>query len=119
MTSAISGITSALSGMSGLTGMSGLSSLGGVADPAGAAATAGTTSASGSDFASILTNQVDQLQGMQSKTDALATQAATGDLSDVTDYMVASNEAQLATDTVVTLKNQAVSAFTEIMRMSV
>jgi flagellar hook-basal body complex protein FliE len=33
--------------------------------------------------------------------------------------MVASNEAQLATETVVALKNQAVSAFNEIMRMPV
>ena len=51
--------------------------------------------------------------------DSLATQAATGDLTDVSDYMIASNEASLATETVVALKNQAVSAFNEIMRMQV
>jgi flagellar hook-basal body complex protein FliE len=56
---------------------------------------------------------------VQSNADALAAQAATGDLQDAHDYMIASTEATLATDTVVTLKNQAVSAFTEIMRMPV
>ncbi|WP_138760343.1 flagellar hook-basal body complex protein FliE [Modestobacter altitudinis] len=110
MTSPIAGITSAMSGVSGLSALSGI---------AGTAATPGTTSTSGADFASILAGSVDQLQGMHSTTDALATQAATGDLNDVTDYMIASNEAKLATDTVVTLKNQAVSAFTEIMRMNI
>jgi flagellar hook-basal body complex protein FliE len=33
--------------------------------------------------------------------------------------MIASNEAKLATETVVSLKNSAVAAFTEIMRMPV
>jgi flagellar hook-basal body complex protein FliE len=113
MTSPISGITSAMAGIPGIGALSG------VGDVAGTAATTGTASTSGADFASILASSVDQLQGMHSTTDALATQAATGDLNDVTDYMIASNEAKLATDTVVTLKNQAVSAFTEIMRMNV
>jgi flagellar hook-basal body complex protein FliE len=110
MTSPISGISSALSAISGITAAGGT---------AAATATTPTTSTSGTDFASILASSVDQLQGLHSTADGLATQAATGDLNDVADYMVASNEAKLATDTVVTLKNQAVSAFTEIMRMSV
>jgi flagellar hook-basal body complex protein FliE len=46
-------------------------------------------------------------------------QASTGNLQDAHDFMIASTEARLATDTVVTLKNSAVSAFTEIMRMPV
>jgi len=110
MTSPISGVSSALSAISGITATGGTTA---------ATETTGTTATSGGDFASILASSVDQLQGLHSTTDSLATQAATGDLSDVTDYMVASNEAKLATDTVVTLKNQAVSAFTEIMRMNI
>ena len=51
--------------------------------------------------------------------DGLATQAATGDLKDVHDYMIASTEAALATEMVVTIKNKAVEAFNEIMRMPV
>jgi flagellar hook-basal body complex protein FliE len=96
--------------------------LGGVTDTAGTSATSGvggTSSSSGGDFASMLADSLDQLQATQSNADSLATQAATGNLKDVSDYMIASNEASLATETVVTLKNQAVSAFNEIMRMPV
>jgi flagellar hook-basal body complex protein FliE len=49
----------------------------------------------------------------------MATRAATGDLKDVHDYMVASAEASLTTEMVVAIKNQAVGAFNEIMRMQV
>ena len=52
-------------------------------------------------------------------TDVAGAAGATGDLKDVHDYMIAANEASLATQMVVTLKNQAVSAFNEIMRMPV
>jgi flagellar hook-basal body complex protein FliE len=98
--------------------VSGLSGVGGTSGVAGTAGVGGTSS-SGSDFAASLSSALDQLQSTQSNADALAQQAATGNLQDVSDYMIASNEASLATDTVVTLKNQAVSAFNEIMRMQV
>ena len=111
MTSPISGISiPSFPGVGGLTG---------AADASAATGTTGIGSSSGSDFASILAGSLDQLQSTQSTADNLATQAATGNLRDVADYMIASNEASLATDTVVTLKNQAVSAFNEIMRMPV
>jgi flagellar hook-basal body complex protein FliE len=96
--------------------------IGGVAGVASTAATSGTQAApssSGSDFAAVLASSLDQLQGAQSSADALATQAATGSLKDVHDYMIASNEASLATEMVVTIKNKAVEAFNEIMRMPV
>jgi flagellar hook-basal body complex protein FliE len=73
----------------------------------------------GDAFSSILASSFDQLASTQAKSDGLAAQAATGDLKDVHDYMIASNEASLATEMVVTIKNQAVAAFTEIMRMQV
>jgi flagellar hook-basal body complex protein FliE len=83
----------------------------------------GTTTATqgtgGADFASVLASSMDSLQSTQSKADGLAVQAATGDLKDVHDYMIASNEASLATEMVVTIKNKAVEAFNEIMRMPV
>ena len=82
----------------------------------GAAAAQGT---GGADFASVLASTVDGLQASQATADSLAAQAATGDLKDVHDYMIASNEAKLATEMVVTIKNKAVEAFTEIMRMPI
>src|SRR4051812_34936043 len=95
------------------------SSVGATTDVAGAAAATGTTSSSGADFASVLASSFDELQATQKTADSLATQAATGDLKDVHDYMIASNEASLATEMVVTIKNKAVEAFNEIMRMPV
>ncbi|MGY1639875.1 flagellar hook-basal body complex protein FliE [Geodermatophilus sp. SYSU D00703] len=86
---------------------------------AAAEPTAGTSAISGAGFADVLTSALDQVRSAQSASDALATQAATGDLRDVHDYMIAANEAKLATDMVVTIKNKAVEAFTEIMRMPV
>ena len=73
----------------------------------------------GDGFAATLAAVFDQLQGAQAKTSELATQAATGDLRDVHDYMIASAESGLATEMVVTVKNKAVEAFNEIMRMPV
>jgi flagellar hook-basal body complex protein FliE len=79
-----------------------------------------TQAAQGSDgFAAVLAASFDQLQGAQKTADGLAAQAATGDLKDVHDYMIASTEASLATEMVVTIKNKAVEAFNEIMRMPV
>lgn len=83
------------------------------------AAVPAPTNADGSTFADVLTRSIGQLQGLQSTSDTLATQAATGDLQDVHDYMIAASEARLATDAVVTIKNKAVDAFNEIMRMPV
>jgi flagellar hook-basal body complex protein FliE len=115
VTSPISGLSfPSLPGVGDVTGATGTSA----ASAASAAGGVGASS-SGGDFASVLANSLEQLQATQSNADQLATQAATGNLQDVADYMIASNEASLATDTVVTLKNQAVSAFNEIMRMPV
>jgi flagellar hook-basal body complex protein FliE len=119
MTSPISGISIPSVALTGVGGAAGLTSTAGVVGTPGTGAAAGPQSGSGSDFASVLANSLDQLQSTQSTADTLANQAATGTLRDVSDYMIASNEASLATQTVVTLKNQAVSAFNEIMRMPV
>jgi flagellar hook-basal body complex protein FliE len=119
VTAPISGISGLTSALSALGGTSGATATSGTSAPAGAADVTGTQASSGGDFASVLSSSLDQLQATQSNADALATQAATGDLTDVSDYMIASNEASLATQTVVALKNQAVSAFNEIMRMQV
>ena len=113
MTSPISGISFGMptAGIAGITDVAGV---------AGAAAASATPSVSGDGgFAAVLAGTVDNLNAVQGNADSLALQAATGDLKDAHDYMIASTEARLATDTVVTLKNSAVAAFTEIMRMPI
>jgi flagellar hook-basal body complex protein FliE len=83
--------------------------------PAAPAASAGA--ASGAGFAGELSRGLDWLQQTQSTADNLAVKAATGDLADVHDYMIASAQASLATELTVAVRNKAVDAFNEIMRM--
>ncbi|MGY1849786.1 flagellar hook-basal body complex protein FliE [Blastococcus sp. SYSU DS1021] len=85
-----------------------------------AGSTRGTPAAEGADgFAAVLASTFDKLQATQSVTAELGVQAATGDLKDVHDYMIASAESGVATEMVVAIKNQAVAAFNEIMRMQI
>jgi flagellar hook-basal body complex protein FliE len=70
-------------------------------------------------FANMVTQGIENLQGLHETTDALAVQAATGDLKDIHDYMIASAQSGLATEMTVAVRNKAVEAFTEIMRMQV
>ncbi len=86
----------------------------------GATAATSTTATAGAarpDFGNLVAQGLEKLQNAQSTSDSLAVQATTGDLQDIHDYMIASNEATLATQLTVAVRNKAVEAFTEIMRM--
>jgi flagellar hook-basal body complex protein FliE len=85
----------------------------GMGDLAGAAAVQGPNEA----FAAKLGGALENLQATQSKADDLAVQAATGTLQDVHDYTIAATEASLATQLTVAVRNKAVEAFNDIMRM--
>jgi flagellar hook-basal body complex protein FliE len=78
-----------------------------------------TTVGGGDSFSSTLANQLDKLSAAQGKADSLAVQAATGDLASIQDYTIASTEAQLMTQLTVAVRNKAVEAFNDIMRMQV
>jgi flagellar hook-basal body complex protein FliE len=94
---------------------------------AGSAGTATGTVAAGAagaasgtqSFGQTLVKALDGLQGTQTKADGLAVQAATGDLTNVHDYMIAATEASLATELTVAVRNKAVEAFNQIMNMGV
>jgi len=68
-------------------------------------------------FASVLADSIQQVQDAQTKSDSLAVKAATGDLQDVHDYTIAASEASLETQLTVALRDKAVDAFNEILRM--
>jgi flagellar hook-basal body complex protein FliE len=80
------------------------------------AATTAADPASGAGFASVL-GSIDQLQGLQSTSNELAVRAVTGDLDDVHDYTIAAAEASTAIELTAAVRNKAVEAFSEIMRM--
>jgi flagellar hook-basal body complex protein FliE len=105
-----------IGGVSGVSPTSYLSELSELSGLSGAGATTGTTGAGDGGFASAL-SAVDHVTALQSKSNALAVQAVTGDLDDVHDYTVASSEAKLALELTAAVRNKAVDAFTEIMRM--
>lgn len=90
-----------------------------VAPTTPAAGTTGTTPTGGADFAKVLEGGLDHLNAVQSKADDLALQAATGTLQNPHDYLIASTQASLATDLTVAVRNKALEAFQEIMRMPV
>jgi len=71
----------------------------------------------GAEFGNALTHGIDALQQTQATADNLATQAATGSLADITSYMIASNEAAIATQLTTAVRDKAVAAFTSIMNM--
>jgi flagellar hook-basal body complex protein FliE len=100
----------------GVAGISGLPSLPSLAQitPAKQAEPDAATS-----FAGMITNGLENLQKTQGTADSLAQQAATGDLGDLHDYMIASTQASLATELTVAVRNRAVESFQEIMRMQI
>jgi flagellar hook-basal body complex protein FliE len=94
-------------------------------DPAAAVAANSMGSASemaaaatrGSDFASMIGQGLQKVEGLDLTASTKAVQAATGDLTDVHDYVIAAQEAQVATELTTTLRNKALESFNEIMRM--
>ncbi|MCM0622568.1 flagellar hook-basal body complex protein FliE [Nocardioides bruguierae] len=128
-TSGAGGIA-ALLGEMGLSGAAlaqpaGLGSLGSATSGAtGAAGVSGVSSVSGAgaasgDFGSMVLGSIDSLDGLQKTADQLAVQAATGDLENLHDYTIAATQASVATQVTVAVRNKAVEAFTEIMRMPI
>lgn len=96
--------------------ISGISSIGALALPplSRPAATAGLGKPS---FSNMVAQGLEKLQATQTASDDLAVKATTGDLTDIHNYMIAANEATLSTQLTVAVRNKAVEAFTEIMRM--
>ena len=94
-------------------------SVGGIAQVGNATASSGAAASSGASFANTLAEQLDKVSDAQANADQLALQAATGDLQALQDYTIASTEAQLMTQLTVAIRNKAVEAFNDIMRMQV
>lgn len=88
--------------------------------PAGGVdATSGVAGAAGADFGQILSQGIANLEGLHDRADQLAVQAATGDLTSLHDYTITATEAGVATQLTTAVRNKALEAFQEIMRMSI
>ena len=81
---------------------------------------AGSSAVDGSkEFGNLVLDGIDRLQSVQSTSDQLAVKAATGDLDAIHHYTIAASEASATTQLTVAVRNKALEAFNEIMRMPV
>ncbi|NLT56666.1 MAG: flagellar hook-basal body complex protein FliE [Actinomycetales bacterium] len=71
----------------------------------------------GGSFTSALGDGLRAVESLDRTASAKAVAAATGDLTDVHDYVIAATQAQVATELTTTVRNKALDAFNEIMRM--
>lgn len=71
------------------------------------------------NFASAVGNALDQLATADTNAADAARAAATGDVASVGEFMVAATEAQLTAELTVAVRNRAVEAFNDIMRMQI
>ncbi len=73
----------------------------------------------GTAFAEAVSNALSRVSNLDAAVDELARRAAVGDLESVSDFMVAATEAQLTTEITVAVRDRAISAFNDIMRMQI
>ena len=88
-------MTSPISAISGLSGISGVNT----------------------DFASMLSSGLAGVQDAQTRATDLSVQVANGTLADPAQYTMAATEAALGLQLTMAIRNKAVEAFQEIMRM--
>jgi flagellar hook-basal body complex protein FliE len=118
-------MTSPISPISGFSGISSISGLSGVSDADSTNGldaltdTSGTNAVQGpnEDFAGMLSKGLESVQSSQKKADDLAVQVADGTLKDPAQYTMAANEASLGLQLTLAVRNKALDAFQEIMRM--
>ena len=109
-------MTSPIGALGAINGLSGVSGISGVDGVAGAGATK-AVSGPNTDFAGMLAKGLEGVQASQSKASDLAVQVANGTLQDPAQYTMAATEAGLGLQLTMAIRNKAVEAFQEIMRM--
>ncbi|HQE83914.1 MAG TPA: flagellar hook-basal body complex protein FliE [Candidatus Hydrogenedentes bacterium] len=80
-------------------------------------AAADTTAAS--SFKDVLADAVGEVQRLQNEADMTIKQVVAGEIKDVTDAMIAVEKADVAFQTLMTVRNKIVAAYEEIMRTQI
>jgi len=78
----------------------------------------GVQTASG-DFSQYLTDALDQVDSLQKEADAASVSLATGEVEDMHTAMVAIEKADLSMSLAVEVRNKALDAYHEMMRMQI
>ncbi len=111
----ISGIPIPTEGLGGIGG----TSIGGTSPLSGVGGSSPSGGSEGGDFMASVTDALQTVSDAHARVDELAVEAATGDLTAVHELTMATAEAQLLTQLTVEIRNRAVEAFNDIMRMQV
>jgi flagellar hook-basal body complex protein FliE len=83
------------------------------------AAPGAATAPAAPGFGDALGRGLQQVSSAEHRADALMTDVATGGTASVHDLMVATTEAGLATDVLVQVRDKALEAYHEVMRLQV
>ncbi|MBL4952948.1 flagellar hook-basal body complex protein FliE [Neobacillus sp. OS1-32] len=70
-------------------------------------------------FANVLKGYLDNVDAAVKQSSDLAAKAAAGEIDNVHDVMIASQKAKLALELTVTVRDKAVEAYQEMMRMQI
>lgn len=73
--------------------------------------------AAGSDFGSLVTNGLQQVSNMEHQADAAVQDLATGGPTRIEDVMIATSQAQLGVELLSKVRDRALEAYQEVMRM--
>lgn len=85
-----------------------------------AATAAGAAQPAAGGFASVLSQAVGQVNGLQNEASNLATRVELGDKSvSLTQAMIAANKASVAFQATVQVRNRVVQAYQDIMNMAI
>lgn len=70
-------------------------------------------------FKDTLTDAITEVQRLQTEADSTIKQLVSGEIKDVSETMVAVEKADVAFQTMMTVRNKVMTAYEEIMRMQV
>ncbi|HOB19534.1 MAG TPA: flagellar hook-basal body complex protein FliE [Candidatus Atribacteria bacterium] len=79
----------------------------------------GADPGSKTDFSEILKNELNRINELQLKADEAARQLITGEAEDIHAVMLAAEEARLALEMAVQVRNKLVESYQEITRMQI
>jgi len=73
----------------------------------------------GKSFKDVLAEAITEVQQLQAEADTTIKQLVSGEMRDVTEVMVAVEKADIAFQTMMTVRNKVMAAYEEIMRMQI
>lgn len=87
--------------------------------PIGAAAATDVARPAGPGFGAAIERGLQQVSGLEQAADTVTQTIASGGPAQIHDLMIATTKAQLGVDLLVQVRNKAVEAYQEIMRLQV